>query len=234
MSNWNANRSYDLTDEKETQEYLRDVETEYSFGCYDQKEPDACHRLAEFYESVRKNFLKAGPIYQENCDNTKYPRSCHKFAQWLLSAEKGNPSSKEDRDKALHYYERSCELGMSKGCFNAAVVRLQSGGAEQENEDKAFSLFDKACSMGMGEACFDAHTAHLLGQRRVKDLPKAFAYARAGCLLDHIGCCSNLSLMFRHGHGVEKNDLQAQESRAKAIRLHNQYKNPGPSVKVNQ
>lgn len=33
-------RDYDLTDEKQSKQYLRDVEIEYQFQCYDQKEAD--------------------------------------------------------------------------------------------------------------------------------------------------------------------------------------------------
>jgi len=123
---------------------------------------------------------------------------------------------------------------LGRGCYNAGIVRLQQEQCDAESQTKAFSLHDRACRMGVAEGCYNIHTAFLLGRKQPKDLPKAFSYATAGCSLNHAPSCSNLSLMYRHGHGTEKNEILADEIRKKTIKITNELKNPGPQVKLNQ
>ncbi|XP_005104925.1 cytochrome c oxidase assembly factor 7 homolog [Aplysia californica] len=226
-------RSYDLTDEKQTKEYLRDVEIEYQFQCLDQKEADGCHRLAEFRENVKKNITAAAPLYKENCDSNKYPKSCYKYGQCLITG-KGIPDNKPDLISALQYYEKACDYGLGSGCFNAAQLRLSGTGDNQSNSEKAMSLLDKACELNDGEACFKLSTFYLMGQRVEKDLSKAFQLAKKGCELGSVYSCSNLGLMYRHGNGTEKNAKLANEAKQRAMKLYEETRKKQPTVKVNE
>ena len=146
----------------------------------------------------------------------------------------GEPITTSCETEAIKYYEKACEYNLGRGCYNAGIVRLQQEQCDAESQTKAFSLHDRACRMGVAEGCYNIHTAFLLGRKQPKDLPKAFSYATAGCSLNHAPSCSNLSLMYRHGHGTEKNEILADEIRKKTIKITNELKNPGPQVKLNQ
>ncbi|RUS90557.1 hypothetical protein EGW08_001645 [Elysia chlorotica] len=226
-------RSYDLTDEKQTKEYLRDVEIEYQFQCFDQKEPDGCHRLAEFRENVRKNVDAAGPLFKENCDSKNYPKSCYKYGQCLLTG-KGVPGNKVDLISALQYYEKSCDLGLAGGCFNAAQLRMTDKAKSQANVDKAVALLDKACNLKDGEACYRLSAFYLMGTFVEKNLKKAFEVAKSGCELGNMFACNNLSLMYRHGNGTEKNQTLSLEARQRTKELSEQMKKKQPTVSLNE
>ncbi|GFO10711.1 cytochrome c oxidase assembly factor 7 homolog [Plakobranchus ocellatus] len=226
-------RGYDLTDEKETKEYLRDVEIEYKFQCLDQKEPDGCHRLAEFIENVRKNVADAAPIYKENCNERKHPKSCYKYGQCLLTG-KGVPGNKADLISALQYYEKSCDLGLGGGCFNAAQLRMTDKVKSQQNTDKLVALLDRACELKDGEACYRLSAFYLVGTLVEKNLKKSFNLAKAGCEAGSMFACNNLSLMYRHGNGTQKDETLSQAAKKRAKELSEQLRKKQPTVALNQ
>ena len=79
----------------------------YRFGCYHEKDPAACHLLGDYWEGIKKDFIKvcldqqlvlkqtfqALRIYTTNCDEYKHAHSCHKVI--LL------PSSQKISDKMI-------------------------------------------------------------------------------------------------------------------------------------
>lgn len=43
-----------------------------------------CHRLADFLESIQKDFEKAAKVFQTNCDDNNYAHSCYKFGNYKV------------------------------------------------------------------------------------------------------------------------------------------------------
>ncbi|CAG5131796.1 unnamed protein product [Candidula unifasciata] len=226
-------RGYDLADETQVREFLRDVETEYQFQCLHEKQADGCHRLAEFRETIKQDVASAGPLYKENCDKNNYSKSCFSYGQCLLTG-KGVPEKKPDLTSALKYYEKSCDMDSSKGCFVSALLRLSSDVGAEKNTEKAIVHLSKACSLKDGEACFKLSSLYLTGNLVAKDLNQAYQLAKAGCELDHFMACNNLSLMYRHGHGTEKNLVMASKAKEKAMNLSAEEAMKRPSVIMNR
>jgi len=45
------------------EQYLNNLSTEYRFGCYSEKDPEACHLLGDFMEAIKQDYTKASTIY---------------------------------------------------------------------------------------------------------------------------------------------------------------------------
>jgi hypothetical protein len=43
-----------------------------------------CHLLADYLESIDKNYEKASLVYKTTCDDYKYAKSCSKYATYAL------------------------------------------------------------------------------------------------------------------------------------------------------
>jgi hypothetical protein len=65
----------------EVKDFLENLYVEYSFQCVSEKNPEGCHRLANFMENIRSQFKDATTLYKKNCDENKYPRSCLTYAK---------------------------------------------------------------------------------------------------------------------------------------------------------
>jgi TPR repeat protein len=226
-------RSYDLTDENQVKQYLRDIETEYQFQCLHEKQFDGCHRLAEFREIIKLDVAAGLPLYKENCDSNKYPKSCYKYGQHLLTG-KGMPDSKPDVASALTYYDKSCDLNYAGGCFVAAELRMTPTIGCEQSTEKALALYSKACDLKDAASCFKLSNFYLIGQHVSKNLSRAYELAKVGCELDNMMACNNLSIMYRHGHGTEKNSHLADQAKKKAVQLNVSESKKQPDLKVNQ
>uniref|UniRef100_A0A0B7AKJ2 Beta-lactamase n=1 Tax=Arion vulgaris TaxID=1028688 RepID=A0A0B7AKJ2_9EUPU len=228
-----ATRSYDLTDEVQVKEYLRDIETEYQFQCLHEKQADGCHRLAEFRENIKRDVEAAVPLYKDNCDTRQYPKSCYKYGQSLLKG-RGIPDNKPDYLSALKYYEKSCDLDCPEGCFVAAQLRTSNNVGTEQSIEKAMPLYSKACALKDGEACFKLSTFYLRGEFVDKDLKRAYEFAKTSCEMDNFMACNNLSLMYRHGHGTETNSFLADQAKQRAVLLAAENAKNQRALKVNQ
>jgi hypothetical protein len=74
-------RSLDMRNPEEVKDYLENLYVEYSFQCFKEKQPDGCHRLANFLENIRSEYKNATELYKKNCDEYKYPRSCLTYSK---------------------------------------------------------------------------------------------------------------------------------------------------------
>jgi len=219
-----ANRNYDLHDPKEMDQYLNDIEMEYSYDCYDQKDVEACYRLGDFAMSVRSNLKAAGPILKKNCDENNHGKSCWQYGVWLMNPNKYcttheekihpfkmPPPTDDEVKEALPYYDKACDRDCDRGCYYSAYVRAEKPelikGYMDISPCKIEKLFNKSCTLKNKEACFEMHRSYLMGDKWVpKNLEKAFEYATKACDLDHPDGCKNLSLMYRYGHGCEQSE----------------------------
>jgi hypothetical protein len=71
----------DWKNPEEVKDFLENLYVEYSFQCISEKNPEGCHRLANFMENIRSQFKDATELYKKNCDEYKYPRSCLTYAK---------------------------------------------------------------------------------------------------------------------------------------------------------
>ena len=139
-----------------------------------------------------------------------------------------------DLISALRYYEKSCDLGLAGGCFNAAQLRMTDKVKSQANTDKTISLLDRACTLKDGEACYRLSAFYLMGTFVEKNLTKAFELAKTGCESGNMFACNNLSLMYKHGNGTEKNQTLSLEAKKRAKELNEQLKKKQPTVSLNE
>jgi len=212
---YKQNRDYDLTNPDEMQNYLTDIEIEYAYGCYDQKDAEACYRLAEFTRAIRSNNKKAGPIFKQSCDKDNHWHSCFKQGVWLLSDAK-NDSSDEDRNErlermrkaneppqmpkdevfkeALPYFDKACE-----GFFKGLSAEILKGGDDLAAVKGA--KINEETLMGMGKGCQFAATlrhekpdlASDSSPRKIEEL-----YTR-GCKLKNKDTCFELHRSYLMG-----------------------------------
>ena len=54
--------------------------------------------------------------------------------------------------RAVILYEKSCNLGYAKSCYNLGIMYIEDEDLEKNNI-KALELFTKACGMNLKEAC---------------------------------------------------------------------------------
>ena len=88
----------DLKDPEDVKEYLDNLGTEYRFGCYQERDPKACHLLGDYLEGIKKDFSKAFKIYQTNCVEYKHGHSCHKAAGYKYLGKATNKNVDESYD----------------------------------------------------------------------------------------------------------------------------------------
>ena len=74
-------RSMDWRNPEEVKGYLDNLFVEYTFQCVNEKLPDGCHRLANYLENIKSNYVEATQLYKRNCDQYKYKHSCITYAK---------------------------------------------------------------------------------------------------------------------------------------------------------
>ena len=86
-----------------------------------------------------------------------------------------------------------------------------------DHHSRALHLLDVGCEGKDINCCSELSKMFLVGKDNcLKDMAKAFKYALKGCELGHIPSCINVSLMYRRGDGVKKNEELADEYKNRA------------------
>ncbi|XP_028047691.1 LOW QUALITY PROTEIN: uncharacterized protein LOC105834862 [Monomorium pharaonis] len=147
--------AYDLKNEEDVKEYLKNLHIEYQYGCYSEKKPEVCHLLGDFYEAVKLDMEKAASIYKTTCDQYNYARSCTKFGDFKAIGK----GCKKDIPTAYEYMSKGCEFNDKDGCLHAGV--LATSKHEVGEKDRATQIhagakyLRKACDMyNSDKACF--------------------------------------------------------------------------------
>ncbi|KAG8436893.1 hypothetical protein GDO86_007837 [Hymenochirus boettgeri] len=212
----------DFQNEEEVKEYLDNLGTEYSYQCYREKQPDGCHRLAEYFESIKKNFESAAQILKTNCEENEYSESCYKLGGYYVTGKGGLPV---DLKAAFDCYLKSCNKGGKKStdsCHNVGLL-AHDGRVNGDKPDplQARDYYSKACDGKFAASCFNLSTLYIQGAPGVsKDMNKALYYSERACNLGHMWGCANASRMYKLGDGVTKNDEKAESLKNKARDLH--------------
>ncbi|KAK3089907.1 hypothetical protein FSP39_007561 [Pinctada imbricata] len=210
---------YDLTKEEEVKKYLDNVLVEYQFQCLQEKLPDGCGRLGDYYFQVRPDLEKSAKLHKENCDKNNYGHSCYRYGSMLLQGLAG----KKDIPEGYKYLEKSCEQGIMKSCYNVAVM---TSNPDKQFYDikKAIELFQRACVNKHERSCLQLVNIFLNGNKDIAiDKEKAFHYADYGCNeRGSAPLCARLYYMYRRGVGVEQNKEMALMYKKKSQILANQ------------
>jgi len=210
----------DLKDSDEVKEYLDNLGVEYRFGCYHEKDPAACHLLGDYWEGIKKDFIKALRIYTTNCDEYKHAHSCHKVAGYKYIGR----VCKKDPDEAYDYFSKACQFGYYPSCLSAGLLDSANPYSESyerkvaPNPAKAKEAYKRTCDLGevnggQAEACHRYAAMFIKGTKGAceKNMEEAFKYSLKACELGSMAGCVNVSMMYAKGEGTEKNPVAAKE-----------------------
>lgn len=229
--------AYNLKDEEEVKEYLKNLHIEYQFGCHSEKKPDVCHLLGDYYESVNQEMEKAAAIYRATCDNHNYGRSCAKFGDFKAVGK----GCKADIPTAYKYMSKGCELNDEFGCLHAGVLGTSKNDVGEK--DRATQIhagvkqLKKACDMFNSEkACFYLSGIYLSGLDGIidKNYKEAYKLSLKSCEYGNPYACANLSQMHARGEGAQKNPELAATFKKRAVELQRELKKAAPEIKFHQ
>ena len=205
--------TYDLRDEEQVKEYLKNLGTEYRFQCYKEHIPAGCHRLADFFEAFKRDLPKARKVYKENCDDNKYGHSCFKIGNYNMVGKAGP----EDQERALYYHNLGCDYGYMASCHNVALLHHLGKVDGKKDYRKSVEFLERGCAGDNIPSCHLLSTYYISGKDGVpKDMTKAFKYAKKACDMGHMYACANLSQMYKKGDGTDKNLELAERYKEKA------------------
>ncbi|KAL1130440.1 hypothetical protein AAG570_011688 [Ranatra chinensis] len=222
--------AYNLKSEEDVKEYLKNLGTEYRFGCYNEKKPEVCHLLGNYLEAISKDFDKAGKVYKSNCDDYNFAKSCLKTANYMVTGRGGFKASEE---KGLEYYEKGCKLGDADSCFRCGLLNVLSGRKLDSFKTyvKGIGQLQQSCEGGNhADACFHLSSIYIgpkdnSSKTVPHDMRKAFEYGVRSCQLGNMFACANVSLMYRQGDGVEKDQAKSESYRQRALELKRELEN---------
>ncbi|XP_012267497.2 cytochrome c oxidase assembly factor 7 homolog [Athalia rosae] len=221
--------AYDLKNKEEVELYLKNLNIEYKFGCLSEKNPEVCHLLGDFLESINKDFKGAAQTYKENCDERKYALSCRKYGNYAFI---GKGLDKELWAESYDYLTKGCDLGDQLSCLNAGVVSTttEKDGKPVEPMDfkKGITLLERSCTEhGLERACFYLSSVYLQGVpgHVERNFEEAYRVSVKGCELGNPQACAYASLMTRRGDGVEANPDLAEAFKQRALALQKALRN---------
>ncbi|KAM9326813.1 cytochrome c oxidase assembly factor 7 [Gastrophryne carolinensis] len=216
----------DFKNEEEVKEYLQNLGTEYSYQCYRERQPDGCHRLAEYLENIKKNFVATAHLLKSNCEEHAHSESCYKLGAYYITGKGGLPV---DLQAAYNCFLKSCNRGGKKSldsCHNVGIL-LHDGHVNEKKPDPiaARDYYTKACEGDFSASCFNLSTMYLQGSPEIpQDMSKALHYSERACGLGHIWGCANASRMYKLGDGVAKDEAKAETLKNRAKELYKQQK----------
>ncbi|KAK7099961.1 cytochrome c oxidase assembly factor 7 homolog [Littorina saxatilis] len=221
---------YDLKDENQAKEYLKNVGIEYRYQCYQEKNPEGCHRLADFFESVKKEFEKAALVFKSNCDQSKYGHSCFKYGNYRVTGK----GSEKDADVGVDYYLKGCEYDYVPACHNAALLLHSEKLGSTHDPERAVKLLKHGCEYKHVASCYQLSGWFLQGTKSItKDMAQAFEFSQKACDLGNCYACANLSQMYRKGEGVAQDTKQAEQYRLKAKELYDEMTQARRNITLN-
>ncbi|XP_026468623.1 cytochrome c oxidase assembly factor 7 homolog [Ctenocephalides felis] len=245
--------SYDLQNEESVKEYLENLGIEYRFGCYHEKKPEVCHLLADYFEAIKKDFEKAGKVYQTNCDDSGHGKSCFKFGSYSLL---GKGVKKTDHKTAVNYFEKGCKSGDPDACLYAGLIRTSNTPIPEVDHqfENGLRMLEKSCDSKNGNACYYMSGLYMSGYdstkfanrtsekdsknisnfKLLKDMKKAFEFSEKACALRNIYACANLSQMYRRGDGVVQNDELADKFKQLTLDMQDEIKKQQPELSFQQ
>ncbi|CAI4232891.1 unnamed protein product [Auanema sp. JU1783] len=225
----------------ERQEYVKNLGIEYRFGCYEEKRPESCHLLAEYFEAINLNFKKAFDLLKSNCLESEYPKSCYKYGMYVLSGKECTPNLKD----MIKPMEIACDGGVRQGCRYLSLVHWNGEKDRPADSKKAEKYMQKACEMDDGEACWLLSTWYMGNKEKFvtsskgdakeldrtslgsleRSMEKSLLYGIKACENDIPHSCANVARMYKLGDGIEKDPDMAKKYIDKAKEVMEAMKN---------
>jgi len=219
---------YDLKNEEDVKLFLENLGIEYRFTCYHEKRADGCHLLGDYLESIKQDFKKAATVYRNNCDDYKFPRSCYKFGNYSLLGK----GCTKDEGRAYEYFQKGCENGSPAACYHAGLMVTSPQMSIKKDFPQGLKYLEKGCEGNDKDSCYFASSLHFQFEKLIPvNMKKAFELCYKACELGNVYACNNVSMMYKRGDGVEKNETLAAEFRKRAADMQDQHLEAQPEIK---
>ncbi|UTW56244.1 tetratricopeptide repeat protein [Kordiimonas sp. SCSIO 12610] len=149
----------------------------------DRNEVQVCLFLATLYEkgkSVEIDLPRMIELLEKSCSLFGSGRACNRLAGKYRNGE----GIEEDKDKALIYYIRSCDMDAENaiGCANAGYMYLYGEGVIKNLFDAAFYL-EKACERRQVFACDSVAELYNINKDFERNVDKVIKYSKIACEL---------------------------------------------------
>lgn len=113
-----------------------------------------------------------------------------------------------DYVKAISLYQKSCERGYGKGCYNLGVM-YRDGIGVQQNYSAAKLLSKQACNTGFYIGCYDVGVMYERGHGVKQNYSTAKEFYEKACRGGDAPGCYNLGTLYHNGYGVKRNYAKA-------------------------
>lgn len=201
---------------KMAEEYIEKIGLEFQDDCLTRKNPEACHRFAEYLYVAKKDRQRAADLFLSTCKQMGFVESCVGLGNLYLSGV----GQTKDLGKALEMYDTACQGGSMGGCNNAGLVCQNGFDGKPPDYDKAAEYFSKSCKGNFRNGCFNLSAMYLQGKSAGGiDMQKALDYAIKSCDLGHPWGCANASRIYKTGDGVPVDEKKAEQYKSKAKKL---------------
>jgi hypothetical protein len=112
--------NYDWTATAETRkEYMDNIEQQYTYFCYGEKDEEACQKRAEFLINFRVNYMKGTEELLRCCKDHKSPGCCNQAAKLMLFNE-------AEKNQYLDKFNFDSYWDMMKVILKVVLRRWQS------------------------------------------------------------------------------------------------------------
>ncbi|CAD6211988.1 GSCOCG00003935001-RA-CDS [Cotesia congregata] len=229
--------AFNFKNAEDVEAYLKNIYTEYRFGCESEKNPNACHLLGDYLEGITRDFEKAAETFKSNCDERNWPRSCAKYGGYVGVGR----GCEQNMEECFKYMRKGCELGDGIGCVKAGLLATSPRYKFLDNRAEQVALGMKMLSKGCfehdrDEGCFYLSGIFLGGLKDdvEPNLTEAYKLSIKSCEAGNPYACANLSQMHARGEGAEKNESLAELFKERALVLHKELKKVQKQIEFGQ
>lgn len=185
---------------------------------YYQKALDLGNKNAEIFmdlQSSKNDYTKFCQLLKEN-SNSQDPD-----VAYMLGVNYENGISGEiDLSKAIEYYSKAAELGLSDA-INSLGVLYENGKGVDKDISKAIEYYQQAANLGNSDSIFNLAKCYFKGIGVDVDLPKSIEYMQQAANLGNGDSYYSLGFCYENGIGVPKDLSKAIENYHKGAELGN-------------
>ncbi|KAH8306814.1 hypothetical protein KR018_002802 [Drosophila ironensis] len=202
----------------------------YKSTCDDYGYAKSCYKYGNYsFLGKGKSGSKGDPrvafqYYEKGCALNDSDACLH---SGLLLVSRSMPKE-IDRDvaKGLGFLNKSCDMNNATACFYLSGMHI-SGVQKKPEQLPPAAPAASAASDAEAAPAAPASKASVLKDSDyivLKDMKKAFQFARKACELRNMYACANLSQMYARGDGIEKNEKEAERYKKLALEMQDEVK----------